>query len=211
LIIKELSVGPIMANCFILGCEETKEAVVIDPGDEPDKILLALAELKLKVKYIINTHGHFDHVGGNKRLKEVTGAKLLIHPLDASMLDDVSNNANLFGLTNENSPPPDQTIEEGDIISFGNISLKVIHTPGHSAGGISLHTNGYVFVGDTLFAGSIGRTDFPGGSFEQLAASIRNKLFVLGDDVRVFTGHGPETTIGIERKHNPFVGEKSVY
>ncbi len=211
MIIKELSVGPIMANCFILGCEETKEAVVIDPGDEPDKILLALAELKLKVKYIINTHGHFDHVGGNKRLKEVTGAKLLIHPLDASMLDDVSNNANLFGLTNENSPPPDQTIEEGDIISFGNISLKVIHTPGHSAGGISLHTNGYVFVGDTLFAGSIGRTDFPGGSFEQLAASIRNKLFVLGDDVRVFTGHGPETTIGIERKHNPFVGEKSVY
>ena len=211
MIIKELSVGPIMANCFILGCEETKEAVVIDPGDEPDKILLALAELKLKVKYIINTHGHFDHVGGNKRLKEVTGAKILIHPLDASMLGEVSNNANLFGLTNENSPPPDQTIEEGDIISFGNISLKVIHTPGHSAGGISLYTNGYVFVGDTLFAGSIGRTDFPGGSFEQLAASIRNKLFVLGDDVRVFTGHGPETTIGVERKHNPFVGEKSTY
>ena len=211
MIIKELSVGPIMANCFILGCEETKEAVVIDPGDEPDKILLALAELKLKVKYIINTHGHFDHVGGNKRLKEVTGAKLLIHPLDASMLGEVSNSANFFGLTNENSPPPDQTVEEGDIISFGNISLKVIHTPGHSAGGISLHTNGYVFVGDTLFAGSIGRTDFPGGSFEQLAASIRNKLFVLGDDVRVFTGHGPETTIGTEKKHNPFVGEKSSY
>ena len=121
MIIKALTVGPIMSNCFILGCEETKEAVVIDPGDEPDKILLALAELKLKVKYIINTHGHFDHVGGNKRLKEVTGAKLLIHPLDASMLDEVSNSANLFGLTNENSPPPDQTVEEGDIISFGNI------------------------------------------------------------------------------------------
>jgi len=207
LIIKDLVVGPLMANCFIFGCNKTKEAVVIDPGGDADKILLSLADSELKVKYIINTHGHFDHVCGNGKMKDATGADILIHPLDAAMLGMLSSNAAVFGISVENSPPCDQTIEEGETISFGNISLKVIHTPGHTPGGISLYTDGIVFVGDTLFAGSIGRTDFPGGDFDTLISSIKTKLFDMEDDMRVLSGHGPETSIGSEKRFNPFVGQ----
>ena len=196
-----------MANCYIVGCEETLEAVVIDPGDEADKILLALAESRLTVKYIINTHGHFDHISANKKLHEATGAPILAHSLDAALLGQIENEAGKWGLPAEDSPPPDRLIDDGDTIEFGKIAMKVIHTPGHSQGGISLHTDGHVFVGDTLFAGSIGRTDLAGGSFETLKASIQNKLFGLGDDVKVYTGHGPTTTIGHERQTNPFVGK----
>ncbi|MDH3566975.1 MAG: MBL fold metallo-hydrolase [Desulfobacteraceae bacterium] len=207
MIIKELVVGPLMANCFICGCSKTKEAVVIDPGGDADTILLSLAESKLKVKYIINTHGHFDHVSANGKMKDATGADILIHPLDAPMLEKLSSNAAFFGVSVENSPPCDQTLEEDDTVSFGDITLKVIHTPGHTPGGISLYTNGIVFVGDTLFAGSIGRTDFPGGDFNTLISSIKTKLFNMEDDIRVFSGHGPETSIGVEKRHNPFVGQ----
>jgi len=196
-----------MANCFIVGCDQTKDAVVIDPGDDTDRILLALADLALKVRYIINTHGHFDHVGGNRKMKAATGADLLIHPLDAHMLGALYSTAAAWGLSTDDSPTPDRTVEDGDRIDFGTLALTVIHTPGHSPGGIALYTEGNVFVGDTLFAGSIGRTDFPGGDYGTLISSIRNKLFVLGDDVRVFTGHGPETTIGRERQFNPFLGQ----
>lgn len=208
MIIKSLAVGPIMANCFILGCEKTRESVVIDPGDETDKILLSLADSELKLKYIINTHGHFDHVGGNRKLKDATGADILIHSLDAPMLSQLPTAAAAFGLSSDESPPPDKSLEDGETVSFGSITLEVIHTPGHTPGGISLYTDGCVFVGDTLFAGSIGRTDFPGGDYETLISSIRNKLFVLGDDVRVFTGHGPETSICNEKRFNPFVGQR---
>jgi glyoxylase-like metal-dependent hydrolase (beta-lactamase superfamily II) len=205
LIIKELAVGPIMANCFIVGCERTKSAVVIDPGDETHKILMALAQSKLTVKYILNTHGHFDHVGGNQKMKDATGADILIHAMDAPMLGMLSSFGASFGLNVDNSPPADRTIDDGDQIAFGDITLKVIHTPGHSPGGVSFYTDGVLFVGDTLFAGSIGRTDFPGGDFNTLIASIKNKLFPLGDDVRVYTGHGPSTTIGEEKRYNPFL------
>lgn len=211
LIIKTLTVGPIMANCFILGCEETLEAAVIDPGDEADRILHALTESSLTAKFIINTHGHFDHVGANKRLNEVTGAPILIHPLDAPMLNQLSNSAAAWGLSADNSPGPDRELKDGDKITFGKITLTVIHTPGHSPGGISLYAGDDVFVGDALFAGSIGRTDLPGGSFETLKESIQKKLFVLGDDVKVHTGHGPSTTIGEEKRLNPFVGEQASY
>ena len=141
LIIKELVVGPLMANCFICGCSKTKEAVVIDPGGDANTILLSLADSKLKAKYIINTHGHFDHVSANGKMKDATGADILIHPLDALMLEKLSSNAAFFGVSVENSPPCDQTLEEGDTVSFGDITLKVIHTPGHTPGGISLSTN----------------------------------------------------------------------
>ncbi|MDM8541120.1 MBL fold metallo-hydrolase [Desulfococcaceae bacterium HSG9] len=204
MIIKQLAVGPIQANCFILGCEKTKEAAVIDPGDEADRILLTLAESKLKVKYLINTHGHFDHVGANKRLKEVTGADLMIHKEDVPMLEQLAATASSFGLSSENSPGPDKLLKDGETIIFGEITLQVIHTPGHSLGGVSLYTDGALFVGDTLFAGSIGRTDLPGGDYGVLIASIQNKLFSLGDDITVYTGHGPETTIGHEKRTNPF-------
>jgi len=210
-IIKTLTVGPIMANCFILGCEETLEAAIIDPGDEAGRILRTLDESRLTAKLIINTHGHFDHVGANKQLKDATGAPILIHALDAPMLSKLASSAAAWGLTADDSPPPDRNLEDGDKISFGHIALTVIHTPGHTPGGISLHTDGRVFVGDTLFAGSIGRTDFPGGSFAVLKESIQKKLFALDEGVKVYTGHGPPTTIGEEKRFNPFVGEKASY
>lgn len=207
MIIKDLVVGPLMANCFIFGCPKTKEAVVIDPGGDADRIMMMLNDLELQIKYIINTHGHFDHVSGNGQLKQSTGVDILIHPLDASMLEKLSSNAAMFGVSVDNSPPCDRTIEEGETISFGELTLEVIHTPGHTPGGISLFTDGIVFVGDTLFAGSIGRTDFPGGDFNTLISSIQKKIFNMNDDVRVFSGHGPETTIGREKRYNPFVGQ----
>lgn len=205
MIIKKLEVGPIMANCFILGCEDTREAVVIDPGDDADQILMILAKEKLTVKYLINTHGHFDHVGANRRMKEVTGAKLAIHPDDVPMLSELSRSAASFGLSAENSPEPDLLLHDKDTVRFGNITLTVIHTPGHSRGGIALYTPGHLFAGDTLFAGSIGRTDLPGGDYDTLIASIKRKLLVLPDDTVVYTGHGPETTIADEKRMNPFL------
>jgi glyoxylase-like metal-dependent hydrolase (beta-lactamase superfamily II) len=204
-IIKQLTVGPIMANCFILGCERTREAAVIDPGDETDKILMSLASEKLTLKHILNTHGHFDHVGGNRHLKDTTGADVLIHAADAAMLGQLASSAAAFGLSAQNSPPPDRTLAEGDRVTFGDIALTVLHTPGHTPGGISFHTDRCVFVGDALFYGSIGRTDFPGGDYDTLIASIRTKLFTLDDDTTVYTGHGPATTIGQEKRSNPFV------
>ncbi len=194
-----------MANCFILGCEDTREAVVIDPGDDADRILMILAREKLAVKYLINTHGHFDHVGANRRMKEVTGAKLAIHPDDVPMLSELSRSAASFGLSAENSPEPDLLLQDKDTVRFGNITLTVIHTPGHSRGGIALYTPGHLFAGDTLFAGSIGRTDLPGGDYDTLIASIKQKLLVLSDDTVVYTGHGPETTIADEKRMNPFL------
>ena len=206
MIINVLEVGPIMANCYILGCEETKEAVVIDPGADSGRILTALAEEKLTVKYLINTHGHFDHVGANKKMKEATGAQILIHAEDEPMLGQLSTTASAFGLSAENSPSADRLLAEGDTVTFGKITLGVIHTPGHTLGGISLATDDCIFVGDTLFAGSIGRTDLPGGDYGTLIASVRNKLFALADNVKVYCGHGPSTTIGNEKRFNPFVG-----
>ncbi|MCG8688624.1 MAG: MBL fold metallo-hydrolase [Desulfobacterales bacterium] len=205
MIIQKMEVGPIMANCFILGCEKTKEAAVIDPGDDADRILMALAKAELKVKYLINTHGHFDHVGANKRMKETTGAQIAVHPDDEPMLVELSRSAAMFGLSAENSPPADILLKDGDEISFGEITLKVIHTPGHSPGGICLYTPGHLFAGDTLFMGSIGRTDLPGGDYDTLISSIKTKLLDLDDDTVVYTGHGPETSIGNEKRMNPFL------
>lgn len=205
MIIEKREVGPIMANCYIVGCEETRESVVIDPGAEADVLLTTLASHKLKVKYLLNTHGHFDHVGANRKMKDATGADLMIHEADAPMLADLNRAAAGFGLSAENSPNADAYLKENDIIAFGNLSLKVIHTPGHSMGGICLYTPGYVFVGDTLFAGSIGRTDLPGGNYQVLIDNIKEKLLTLPDDTVVFPGHGPESTIAREKQINPFL------
>lgn len=205
MIVKVLVLGPIGANCIILGCEKTKEAVVIDPGDEGDRILKELADNMLTLKHIINTHGHFDHVGANKRLKEVTGADIHIHAADAPMLEQLEEMAVSFGMRMENSPPADKLIEEGDEIKFGEHMLKVIHTPGHSPGGISLLIGDLLIAGDSLFYGSIGRTDLPGGDYGTLISSIKNKLFPLGDHIKVITGHGPATTIENEKRFNPFL------
>lgn len=205
MIIRAMPVGPLQANCFIIGCEQTRHAAVIDPGGDADRILLALAKDKLTLKTIINTHGHFDHVSANKQLKKSTGAELMIHAKDAPMLSQLSSGAAAWGLNSEDSPAPDRLLDEGDTVSVGDtIELKVFHTPGHTPGGISLYADGVVFVGDTLFAGSIGRTDFPGGDFNTLINSIQTKLFTLPDNVTVYTGHMEPTTIGREKKFNPF-------
>ena len=209
-----MALGPIQANCFVLGCEQTRQAVVIDPGDNTDRILSTLAGDRLTVVHIINTHGHFDHVGANKGLKEVTGADILIHSADAPMLSQLSAAAGAWGLSAENSPTADRLLEDGDTITFGTHTLTVLHTPGHTPGGISLYIEyteadspkKAIFVGDTLFAGSIGRTDFPGGNFDTLISSIRTKLFTLDEGVKVYPGHMGNTTIGVEKRTNPFCG-----
>jgi glyoxylase-like metal-dependent hydrolase (beta-lactamase superfamily II) len=204
MIIEKRPVGPLMANCFVIGCPETRVGAVIDPGGDVDRILEALSRHRLTNAAIINTHGHFDHVSGNRELKEATGADIMIHPADAPMLSQLARSAGGFGLAAEDSPPPDRLLEPGDRIPVGQLELTVLPTPGHTPGGISLFTPGHVFVGDALFAGSIGRTDFPGGDFDTLIRSIHEQLFTLDDDVVVYTGHGPETTIRREKRHNPF-------
>jgi len=207
MIIHTLPVGPLQANCHILGCMETKKAAVIDPGGDPDKILLSLARDQLTLEAIINTHGHFDHVAGNTALKKATGADLMIHPLDAPLLKEAAHSAAQWGIRVEDSPQPDRLLNDGDTVKVGNIVLTVLHTPGHTPGGICLWSDKVAFVGDTLFAGSIGRTDFPGGDHQTLITSIRTKLFALPDDVTVYTGHMTNTTIGREKQFNPFCGE----
>lgn len=201
-----MPVGPLQANCFIVGCEKTRQAVVIDPGGDADRILAALAKEKLTLDAIIDTHGHFDHIGANQPLQAATKAQIMIHQLDAPMLDDMVQSAAAWGLKVESSPKPDRLLDEGDIVEFGNHQLKVLHTPGHTPGGISLYADSAVFVGDTLFSGSIGRTDFPGGDYNTLINSIQSKLFALPDDTTVYTGHMETTTIGKEKKFNPFCG-----
>ncbi len=207
MIFQSLVVGPLEVNCFILGCEKTYNAIVIDPGGNVDIIISYLERFNLNLKYILNTHGHFDHVAGNYDLKLATNAKLLIHREDAPMITNISTTAMMFGIHVKDSPPPDMFIDEGDEIYVGEeILLKTLHTPGHSKGSCSFILEGYnaVFVGDTLFAGSIGRTDLPGGDYQTLINSVREKLFVLPNDTKVFPGHGPETTIGYEKRFNPF-------
>lgn len=204
--IKNLAVGSLMANCYIVSDEKTMQAVVIDPGGDAEYIYQNLQDDGLKTVAIINTHGHFDHVAGNKKLMELTGAPLLIHESDAPMLNTVEKSARTWGMPGENSPAPTRTLKEGDEVEFGASRLKVWHTPGHSPGGISLVGEGVVFVGDTLFRGSIGRTDLPGGSFETLRNSIQKKLFTLPDNTVVYCGHDRPTEIGFEKQFNMFVG-----
>jgi hydroxyacylglutathione hydrolase len=210
MILMRLIVGPLQVNCFILGDEKTKEAVVIDPGDDAGEILKAVNAKGLSVKYIVNTHAHFDHVGANGAVKKATGAELLMHEAEAPVLATISSQSSSFGMKPVTSPAPDRLLKHGDVLRAGEISLKVLHTPGHTPGGISLFEEaGLVFTGDALFAGSIGRTDFPGGDLMTLLRSIKTHLMTLPDDTKVFSGHGPASTIGDERVENPFLNRDS--
>jgi hydroxyacylglutathione hydrolase len=248
MLIKHFTVGPIQTNCYVVACEETLEAVVIDPDlrkkEEINAVHKEITKRKLKIKYIINTHFHADHISGNRILKEITDAKILVHEKDAPLLIEpwkmfsdtrtingefptcpVCNNrlGNLevsadrteakvscpecgFSLDAVASPQADQLLNDGDVVKFGNLKLQVIHTPGHTPGGISLYceSDGVVFTGDTLFAGSIGRTDLPLSSFSEIKESL-SKLVELPDSTIVYAGHGEHTTIGKEKRENPYL------
>lgn len=198
-----LTVGPLQANCFILYDTDTKETIVVDPGDEPDRIIDFINDRKLKVKYILCTHAHFDHVGAVPELKEHTGALLLIHEEELEIYNAAKDMAAFFGYDISELPPPDRTLKEGDELRIGRKSFTILHTPGHSPGGICLFGNGLVVTGDTLFAGSVGRTDFHGGSLSKLRESFQ-RLMSLPEDTVVLPGHGPTSTIGRERRENFF-------
>ena len=205
--LERLVVGALETNCYLISCKKTKKAVVIDPGgeDEVELILNLLQINNFDLKYVINTHGHIDHIAGNNLLKAKTEALLLIHKLDADMLVDANKNFSSFMAKEICSPPEDKLLAEGDEVSLGTLNLRVIHTPGHTPGGISLVLNNIVFTGDTLFAGGIGRTDLTGGSYQDLIKSIKEKLLILGDDKIIYPGHGPDSTIGEERRTNPYL------
>lgn len=201
-------VGRLACNCTILGCEESGEAFVIDPGDEPARISQVLAELSLRPKYLIHTHAHFDHVGATRALKEQHGGEILLHEGDRWLYEGLELQGLLFGARVAPPLPIDARLEEGDLLSAGGLSLRVLHTPGHTPGSCCFRLeagDGALFSGDTLFAGSVGRTDLPGGDARTLRQSISAKLLRLEDETPVIPGHGPATTVGRERRHNPFL------
>lgn len=208
MIFETIVVGELGVNCYLLADSQTKEGVVIDPGAEPERILSVVQKNGVKVVAVLNTHGHFDHIGGNRKVAQTTGAPLMINKEDEPFLSRASTSAKMYGLRADDSPVPSSYLAEGDLIRFGGHEIKVIHIPGHSQGGscFYLGKDGILISGDSLFAESIGRTDLPGGSQTQLVGAIRAKLMTLPEKVKVFPGHGPATTIGHEKKHNPYLG-----
>ena len=205
MIIKNIVVGPLEVNCYILGCEDTKEAAIIDPGDNADEIISNIEKEGLNPKFIINTHAHFDHIGGVKVIQDHFKIDFILHEGDLFLVENASEQATAFGLKPISKPVVNKNATNGEKVNLGNKSITVIHTPGHSPGGVCYYSVNNVFVGDTLFAGSIGRTDLPGGSYDTLINSIKENLFPLGDSTIVYPGHGPSTTIGNEKEHNPFL------
>ncbi len=206
--VQQLTVGMMGVCCYIVSCEATKKAAIIDPGGNEDRILSTCRADDLQVEYLIATHGHPDHVCANGPLKEATGAAIVMHRADAEFFGraDIRGFFSQLGLPE--SPPPDILVEDGDTITFGNQSLQVIHTPGHTPGGICLYSAPDCFTGDTLFVGGVGRTDFPGGSAEELSRSIRTRLLTLPPETVVWPGHGyggSRSTIGEEARGNPFL------
>jgi len=208
MIFETIVVGEMGVNCYLLADSQTKEGVVIDPGAESERILAAIKRNGIRVVAVLNTHGHFDHIGGNRTLTETTGAPLLINKEDEPLLSRAATTARMYGLSADDSPAPSSFLADSDLMNFGGHRIKVIHIPGHSPGGscFYLERDGILISGDSLFAESIGRTDLPGGSQAQLVGAIRAKLLTLPEAVKVYPGHGPATTIGHEKKHNPYLG-----
>lgn len=207
MVLETFPVGPLQCNCSILGDEDAHEAIVIDPGDDISRIHKRLDELGLKLKQILITHGHIDHVGGALKLKRLTGAPILLNENDLPLLDLMEMQAGWIGVPTPEVAAPDASLDEGLTVGLERYPAQVIHTPGHTQGSVCLHFRplNMVIAGDTLFAGSIGRTDLPGGDGRQILASIESRLMELSDETKVIPGHGPATTIGMEREHNPFL------
>lgn len=207
MIFESFPVGPLACNCTILGDEQNHEAIVIDPGDEVGRIHRRLTELGLKLKQILVTHAHIDHVGGALKLKRLTGAPIFLNENDLPLLAMMEQQAGWLGVPTPETAPPDEGLADGTIVGLGSLPAQVLHTPGHTQGSICLHfaPMKLLIAGDTLFAGSIGRTDLPGGNFDQIIDSIESRLLALPDETKVLPGHGPATTIGEERRMNPFL------
>ena len=206
--IEQRQVGQMAVFAYLVGDEESGDALVIDPAEDTDGIIAAAEKKKVRIKYIVNTHGHVDHIGGNGEMKKKTGAEIIIHEEDAEMLVSTPEAIlRMFGA--KQSPPADRTVQDGECISVGGVSLQVIHTPGHSPGSMVLYTDGYAFTGDTLFVEAVGRTDLPGGSGEVMFDSLQRKICILPDETVVLPGHNygsaPTSTIGHEKKFNPFL------
>jgi glyoxylase-like metal-dependent hydrolase (beta-lactamase superfamily II) len=207
--LEQIKVGFMDVFCYLVACSKTKEALIIDPAGDEDSLVNHINQKGLDLKYIVNTHGHGDHTCGNQRVRDLTKAKIVMHPLDDELFNSPEGQEMAKAWGFKPSPPADQHVEEGDIIRVGEVSLKVIHTPGHSPGGICLYSPGHVFSGDTLFVGAIGRTDLPGASESQFLRSIKEKLMTLPDETVVWPGHDygyrPSSTIAAERSMNPWI------
>jgi glyoxylase-like metal-dependent hydrolase (beta-lactamase superfamily II) len=206
-ILETFTVGPLQCNCTLLGDREAGEAIVIDPGDDVARIHRRLTELGLKLKQILITHAHIDHVGGALKLKKLTGAPILLNENDLPLLKMMEMQAAWIGVPTPETAPPDASLEDGLRVGLDRYPAEVLHTPGHTQGSVCLHfvPLRMVIAGDTLFAGSIGRTDLPGGNGRQIIDSIETRLLALPDETKVLPGHGPATTIGQERRSNPFL------
>jgi glyoxylase-like metal-dependent hydrolase (beta-lactamase superfamily II) len=206
--LRTLTVGPVSCNCGIVACPATGEAAIIDPGGNTDRILADVKAMGVTVKLLLHTHAHFDHILATGEVAEATGAAVLLHRNDQDLYENLPAQGRMFGFWAKRPPAPTQWLAGGETITIGHLSARVVHTPGHTPGSVGYYfgpAEALLFSGDTLFAESVGRTDLPGGSYDQLAASIRTKLYVLPGETRVIPGHGSETTIDHEREHNPFV------
>lgn len=208
LIIKRLVVGSLSANCYIVGNADTREGMVIDPGGNPEVIINAIIDSGFDIQIIVLTHGHSDHIAALYDIQDETGAYVTIHIEDADFLEGRGSFSSMFGISYKTPEPPDRLLREGDIVEMGNTLFTVVHTPGHTPGSICLLTENKVFTGDTLFYRGIGTTLMPGSSRRQLIDSIQTRLMVLPDDFKIYPGHGRETTIGAERKSNPYISNR---
>jgi len=207
MLLRSVTVGITQTNCYLVGCDETHEGVVIDPGGNPARILQAVGEIGLAVRYVLNTHCHFDHMAANADIVAATGAPLALHPAEIPILQ-ARGGASWFGVPVRESPLPDLELEAGQVLEVGTLHFQVLETPGHSPGGVTfyLEGEGVAFDGDVLFAMGVGRVDLPGGDWDTLLRSIREVLFTLPDETVLYPGHGPQTTVGREKRSNPWVG-----
>ena len=205
MIVECLTVGPLEVCCYIFGCPKSKQVAVVDPGGDTDKILQTINQKGLKPIFILGTHGHFDHISGVNKLEGVISCQFLINQNDMSLVDNINEQAVFFGFDKVETPKVHGYLKGGDVLDIGDLKVTVLDTPGHTPGSISFKVNNCVFVGDTVFQGSIGRTDLPGGSYDTLINSVKEKLFTLNDNTELYPGHGPSTTLQNEKRYNPFL------